>query len=147
VPDEELRKMLSDNFLDPDNVVLEQNSPVVNNGDKLILFDTGMGTSKAFGPTTGRQHKSMAEAGIKLSDITSSPTNGLSETRVRIHIVTTMADNTSIPYFSATMIKRRRQIDRRFSRSLDLCAQTWLIVVIAFAVVNAITNGNFPVSA
>src|SRR3954447_25155878 len=69
VPDEEVRKMLSDNFLDPDNVVLEQNSPIVKSGDKLILFDTGMGTSKAFGPTTGRQQKSMAEAGIKPGDI------------------------------------------------------------------------------
>ena len=57
VPDEEVRKMLSDNFLNPDNVVLEQNSPIVNSGDKLILFDTGMGTSKAFGPTTGRQQE------------------------------------------------------------------------------------------
>src|ERR1700755_3717615 len=69
VPDEEVRKMLSDNFLSPDNVVLEQNSPIVNFGDKLVLFDTGMGTSKAFGPTTGRQQKSMKEAGIKPEDI------------------------------------------------------------------------------
>src|ERR1700710_414876 len=69
VPDEEVRKMLSDNFLSPDNVVLEQNSPIVNMGDRLVLFDTGMGTSKAFGPTTGRQQKSMAEAGIKPEDI------------------------------------------------------------------------------
>src|SRR3981081_2461971 len=69
VPDDEVRKMLSDNFLSPDNVVLEQNSPIVNMGDKLVLFDTGMGTSKAFGPTTGRQQKSMAEAGIKPGDI------------------------------------------------------------------------------
>ena len=69
VPDEELRKMLSDSFLAPDNVVLEQNSPIVNTGDKLVLFDTGMGTAKGFGPTTGRQQKSMAEAGIKPEDI------------------------------------------------------------------------------
>src|SRR6195952_5048523 len=69
VPKEEVKKMLSDNFLNPDNVVLEQNSPVVNTGDKLILFDTGMGTSQAFGPTTGRQQKSLAEAGIKAGDI------------------------------------------------------------------------------
>jgi glyoxylase-like metal-dependent hydrolase (beta-lactamase superfamily II) len=69
VPKEEVKKMLSDNFLNPDNVVLEQNSPIVNTGDKLILFDTGMGTSKAFGPTTGQQQKSMAAAGIKASDI------------------------------------------------------------------------------
>jgi glyoxylase-like metal-dependent hydrolase (beta-lactamase superfamily II) len=69
VPDEEMRKMLSDNFLSPDNVVLEQNSPIVNSGDKLVLFDTGLGTAKGFGPTTGRQQKSMAEAGIKPQDI------------------------------------------------------------------------------
>jgi glyoxylase-like metal-dependent hydrolase (beta-lactamase superfamily II) len=69
VPKEEVKKMLSDNFLSPDNVVLEQNSPIVNTGDRLVLFDTGMGTSKAFGPTTGRQQKSMAEAGIKPEDI------------------------------------------------------------------------------
>src|SRR3978361_11164 len=69
VPDDEVKKMLSDNFLSPENVVLEQNSPIVNMGDKLVLFDTGMGTSKAFGPTTGRQQKSMAEAGIKPGDI------------------------------------------------------------------------------
>ena len=69
VPDEEVKKMLTDNFLSAENVVLEQNSPIVNTGDKLILFDTGMGTSKAFGPTTGRQQKSMAEAGIKPGEI------------------------------------------------------------------------------
>jgi len=69
VSDEELRKMLSDNFLSPDNVVLEQNSPIVNTGDKLVLFDTGMGTANGFGPSTGRQQKSMAEAGIKPEDI------------------------------------------------------------------------------
>ena len=62
--EEEIKKMLTDNFLSPDNIVLEQNSPIVNMGDKLVLFDTGMGSSKAFGPTTGRQQKSMAEAGI-----------------------------------------------------------------------------------
>ena len=69
VPDEEVKKMLTDNFLSPDNIVLEQNSPIVNMGDKLVLFDTGMGRSKAFGPTTGRQQKSMQEAGIKPEDI------------------------------------------------------------------------------
>src|SRR3954462_11959896 len=69
VSKEEVKKMLVDNFLSPDNVVLEQNSPIVNTGDKLILFDTGMGTSKMFGATTGRQQKSMAEAGIQPGDI------------------------------------------------------------------------------
>ena len=69
VPKEDVKKMLADNFLSPDNVVLEQNSPIVNTGDKLILFDTGMCSSKMFGGTTGRQQKSMMEAGIKPEDI------------------------------------------------------------------------------
>ena len=69
MPKEEVKKMLRTTSSTPDNVVLEQNSPIVNTGNKLILFDTGMGFSKAFGPTTGRQQKSMAEAGIKPGDI------------------------------------------------------------------------------
>lgn len=69
VPKEDVKKMLVDNFMNPDSVVLEQNSPVVNIGDKLVLFDTGMGTSKMFGPTTGQQQKNLAAAGIKTSDI------------------------------------------------------------------------------
>src|SRR6202451_4555944 len=67
--DEEINRMLTDNFLSADNIVLEQNSPIVNMGDKLVLFDTGMGTSKTFGATTGRQQKSLKEAGIKPEDI------------------------------------------------------------------------------
>src|SRR5258708_904603 len=39
VPDDEVKKMLTDNFLNPDNVVLEQNSPIVNTGEKLIQHD------------------------------------------------------------------------------------------------------------
>jgi glyoxylase-like metal-dependent hydrolase (beta-lactamase superfamily II) len=69
VPDDELRKMLSDNFLATNNIVLEQNSPIVNTGDKLVLFDTGMGSAQGFGPATGRQQKSMKEAGIKPEDV------------------------------------------------------------------------------
>ena len=69
VPEDEMRKMLADNFLSPTSIVLEQNSPIVNTGDKLVLFDTGLGSTKGFGPTTGRQQKSMAEAGIKPADI------------------------------------------------------------------------------
>jgi glyoxylase-like metal-dependent hydrolase (beta-lactamase superfamily II) len=61
--------MLSDNFLPPNAVMLEQNSPVVNTGNKLVLFDTGLGTVKGFGPSTGRQQKSLKAAGIKPEDI------------------------------------------------------------------------------
>jgi glyoxylase-like metal-dependent hydrolase (beta-lactamase superfamily II) len=66
---DEVRKSLSDNFLSPDNVVLEQNVLVLNTGNRLVLFDSGMGTSKAFGPTTGRLQVSLQQAGIEMDDI------------------------------------------------------------------------------
>jgi glyoxylase-like metal-dependent hydrolase (beta-lactamase superfamily II) len=69
VSDDEMSRMLTNNFLSPTNIVLEQNSPVVNLGDKLVLFDTGMGSTQGFGPATGRQQKSLKEAGIKPEDI------------------------------------------------------------------------------
>jgi glyoxylase-like metal-dependent hydrolase (beta-lactamase superfamily II) len=69
VPDDDIRKMLSDNFLPPTNILLEQNSPVLNMGDKLVLFDTGLGTATGFGTATGRQQKSLKEAGIKPEDV------------------------------------------------------------------------------
>lgn len=69
VPKEDVRKMLTDNFLNPSNVVLEQNAPIVNFGERVVLFDTGMGSSKLFGPTTGRLQKSITEAGLKPEDV------------------------------------------------------------------------------
>lgn len=69
VPKEDVQKMLTDNFLSPSNVILEQNAPIVNFGDRVVLFDTGMGTSKLFGPTTGRLQKSITEAGLKPDEI------------------------------------------------------------------------------
>ncbi|MDX2155209.1 MAG: MBL fold metallo-hydrolase [Hyphomicrobiaceae bacterium] len=68
---EEIGKLLTDNFLSPSNVVLEQNSPVINTGKNLVLFDTGMGVQKMFGPTTGRLLASLAEAGIRPAQIDS----------------------------------------------------------------------------
>ncbi|MBY5766957.1 MBL fold metallo-hydrolase [Rhizobium leguminosarum] len=63
VTPETVGQMLERNFLPLDNVVLEQNVPLVEINGRTILFDTGMGTSKAFGPTTGRLLTSMGEAG------------------------------------------------------------------------------------
>jgi glyoxylase-like metal-dependent hydrolase (beta-lactamase superfamily II) len=66
---EEITKMLTDNYLSPTNVVLEQNIPIVNTGTHLVLFDTGMGFQKMFGPTTGRLLGSMRQAGIQPGQI------------------------------------------------------------------------------
>jgi glyoxylase-like metal-dependent hydrolase (beta-lactamase superfamily II) len=66
---EEIGKMLTDNFLSPTNVILEQNILVMNTGDKLVLFDTGMGSSTMFGPTTGKLLATLKSAGIDPKDI------------------------------------------------------------------------------
>ncbi len=66
---EEISKMLTDNFLSPTAVTLEQNALVINTGDKLVLIDTGMGTSPMFGPTTGKLLASLKAAGIDPKDI------------------------------------------------------------------------------
>ena len=42
----ELNKMFGEYFMPTDNVVLEQNSLVLNTGDRLILFDTGVSSVK-----------------------------------------------------------------------------------------------------
>ena len=49
--------------------MLEQNALIVNTGTHVILFDTGMGTAKDFGPTTGKLLNSMKQAGIDPKDI------------------------------------------------------------------------------
>ena len=66
---DEFGKALADNFLPTDNVVLEQNALVVNTGDRVALFDTGMGTSKMLGPDTGRLIANLKAAGIAAGDI------------------------------------------------------------------------------
>jgi glyoxylase-like metal-dependent hydrolase (beta-lactamase superfamily II) len=66
---EEIGRMLTDNFLSTTNVVLEQNILVLNTGDKLVLFDTGMGSSQMFGPTPGKMLANLKAAGIDPKDI------------------------------------------------------------------------------
>ncbi|MEO1532904.1 MAG: MBL fold metallo-hydrolase [Pseudomonadota bacterium] len=67
---DDMRAMLTRNFLPTDNAVLEQNILVVDAGDQRILFDTGMGTSDMFGPTPGKLMSSLAAAGIAPETIT-----------------------------------------------------------------------------
>jgi hypothetical protein len=46
VPKDEVRKELTDNFMNPSDMNIELNSFVVNRNDKMVLFDTGLGASK-----------------------------------------------------------------------------------------------------
>jgi glyoxylase-like metal-dependent hydrolase (beta-lactamase superfamily II) len=65
----EMDKQLTDNFLPVNNAVLEQNVLILNTGSQLVLFDTGMGSVKLFGPTTGKLLATMKQAGIDPKDI------------------------------------------------------------------------------
>jgi glyoxylase-like metal-dependent hydrolase (beta-lactamase superfamily II) len=44
--------------------VLEQNILVVNFGERVVLFDTGMGTETLFGDGTGKRMKTLQQANI-----------------------------------------------------------------------------------
>ena len=61
---EEIERQLTANFLPTDNIVLEQNILVMTINGKTVLFDTGMGSVKAFGPATGQLMKTLKAAGI-----------------------------------------------------------------------------------
>jgi glyoxylase-like metal-dependent hydrolase (beta-lactamase superfamily II) len=66
---EEFSKLLSDNFLSTEKVKLEQNTLVLNTGDKLVLIDTGTGSQKLMGPDTGKFLANLKAAGIDPKDI------------------------------------------------------------------------------
>jgi glyoxylase-like metal-dependent hydrolase (beta-lactamase superfamily II) len=65
----EITQLLQGNFLPTDDIVLEQNVLVLNTGDKLIVFDTGVGTSTSFGPLPGKLAATLVKAGIQPRDI------------------------------------------------------------------------------
>src|SRR5262245_62142774 len=65
----ELGKMFGEHFLPTDNVVLEQNCLVINTGERLVLFDTGMSSVKRPNTQTGRLLASLKQAGIDAKDI------------------------------------------------------------------------------
>src|SRR4030095_7356394 len=60
---------LTENFLPTDKVKLEQNTLLLNTGDKLVLIDTGTGPQKLMGPDTGKFLANLKAAGIDPKDI------------------------------------------------------------------------------
>lgn len=66
---QEIADLLARNFLPLQGITLEQNALVVNTGRNLVLFDTGMGSSKLFGPTTGRLLSNLKASGIDPAQI------------------------------------------------------------------------------
>ena len=66
---EQMVKELTDNLLPTDNVPLEQNALVINTGDRVVLFDTGLGAFKMMGPDSGRLLANLKAAGIEPKDV------------------------------------------------------------------------------
>ncbi len=66
---EEIGSELHDNFLSTTNAVLEQNVLVANFGDRVVLFDTGMGTDNLFGASTGKLPATLRQAGIDPANV------------------------------------------------------------------------------
>ena len=65
---QEIGEMMTDHFLPADNVVLDQNALVINTGDKLAVFETGMSSVKR-NDAMGRLAQSIKQAGIDPKDI------------------------------------------------------------------------------
>jgi glyoxylase-like metal-dependent hydrolase (beta-lactamase superfamily II) len=65
---DEIGKMMTDHFLPSNNVVLDQNVLVINIGDKLALFETGMSSVKR-NDDMGRLVASLKQSGIDPKDI------------------------------------------------------------------------------
>src|SRR5262249_60160221 len=69
LPKKKFGKPLANNFFPTYNVVPQQNAPVINTGDVVALFDTGLGTDKMFGPDTGRLPANLRAAGFDPKDV------------------------------------------------------------------------------
>jgi glyoxylase-like metal-dependent hydrolase (beta-lactamase superfamily II) len=65
----EIARELQANFLPANNAVLEQNILVVNFGNRVVLFDTGMGSDSLFGNSTGKLPETLRQAGIDPANV------------------------------------------------------------------------------
>jgi glyoxylase-like metal-dependent hydrolase (beta-lactamase superfamily II) len=65
---DEVRRLMTEHFLPADRLVLDQNALVINTGDKLILFETGMESVKR-NNRMGRLTQNLKAAGIDPKNI------------------------------------------------------------------------------
>ena len=68
-PKEDINALLTESFLPTGVWSIDQNAVVLITGGSVVLFDTGMGTSKIFGDTAGRLIANLQAAGIAAGDV------------------------------------------------------------------------------
>jgi glyoxylase-like metal-dependent hydrolase (beta-lactamase superfamily II) len=66
---EDMTRKLFDSFLSTERVALDQNALVINTGNTVVLFDTGLGSNSILGPDTGRLIMGLKAAGIDPKDV------------------------------------------------------------------------------
>ncbi|MBV8092120.1 MAG: MBL fold metallo-hydrolase [Acetobacteraceae bacterium] len=65
----EIARELKEHYLPLNKTDLEQNVLIVNFGDRVVLFDTGMGTDRLFGDSTGKLQNALQQARINPTDV------------------------------------------------------------------------------
>ncbi|MEI4473011.1 MBL fold metallo-hydrolase [Frigidibacter sp. MR17.24] len=63
-PPEDIARIMAEEFLPVDPMMLEQNALVLNINQRVVLFDSGMGSDQLFGDKAGRLIRNLAAAGI-----------------------------------------------------------------------------------
>ncbi|MFN3823933.1 MAG: MBL fold metallo-hydrolase [Pseudorhodobacter sp.] len=66
----EVQQIMDDEFLPMTPMMLEQNCLIVKTADRLVLFDSGMGSTKLFGDDSGRLFANIRAAGFDPEAIT-----------------------------------------------------------------------------
>lgn len=70
ISSDEIKAILNRSFLPTDHMILEQNSLVVDTGDRVMLFDTGSGDTRTYSPNNGALMASLAAAGVPPESLT-----------------------------------------------------------------------------
>jgi glyoxylase-like metal-dependent hydrolase (beta-lactamase superfamily II) len=68
-PKDDIARIRAEEFLPLSPMMLEQNALVLNIGERLVLFDSGMGSDQMFGDKSGRLLRNLAAAGIQPDQI------------------------------------------------------------------------------
>ncbi|TXN29463.1 MBL fold metallo-hydrolase [Lacisediminihabitans profunda] len=108
----EIDELLTTNYLPTENVRLNENILVINTGDKLVQFDSGVGVDPAlgrgfFGPKTGQALLNLRAAGIDPADI-----DIVAITHTHPDHVWGLVDADGVPvYPNATIVVSREDFD------------------------------------